>query len=188
VQVVVTTPPAELPVTIEEVKEYLKFDQDIDDQIILRLISAVTHSSEKYTGLSFVTKTLTVLGDNWNCEELPYGPHQSIESVVRVNYDNTETTLTADEYSTSGLNYLTVKCGRSFKLSSPWSEINRMKVTYVAGFGDQSMVPDGIKLAILKEVAELYENRENTLIGTIVADLSTTSKTLLHQYKRNVFI
>jgi uncharacterized phiE125 gp8 family phage protein len=188
VEVVVTTPPSELPVTLEEAKKYLKIDFDNEDQLIIRLIQSVTDASEKYTGLSFITKTLTVYGDNWTCEELPYGPHQSITSVVRVNYDDTETALTPDEYSQTGLKYLTVKCGKSFKISTPWSERNRMKITYVAGFGDQSQVPDGIKVAILKEVAELYENRENTLVGTIVADLSTTSKTLLYQYKRNVLV
>jgi uncharacterized phiE125 gp8 family phage protein len=189
-QVRVKVEPTEDPVTLEEAKSYLKILPSVteDDQLIIRLIKAVTKQAQKYAQTSFVTQTLEVKADKWNPqEELPYGPHQSIISVVRTHYDNTETALTTDEYSTSGLNYLSVFPDKVWRLSEGFIN-NRITVEYVAGFGAAEDVPDDIKIAILKEVAELYENRENTLIGSIVADLSTTSKHLLNQYKRNVLI
>jgi uncharacterized phiE125 gp8 family phage protein len=188
-QVRVIEPPAELPVTLEEAKSYLKIDFSNEDQLITRLINAVTDASEKYTGLSFITQTLEAYLDADNLVEIPRGPHQSITSVFNVNYDNTlGDEVTAGNYNLTGFDYLSLFSGyNKFKLSQ-YRRLNKVRVTYVAGFGDQSQVPDGIKTAILKEVAELYENRENTLVGTIVADLSTTSKTLLHYYKRNVLI
>ena len=202
-EVKVITPPAELPLTLDEVKEYIKVDFTEDDALIMRLITAVTMYAQLYTGLSFITQVLDIYFTNSGCNELPYGPHQSIDAVSRINYDGTEVILTDQEYHYSGLLYYSLHCGgsaeyfypigslhcgRSFKLSSPWGAVNQMKVTVTAGFGDASQVPDGIKTAILKEVAELYENRENTVIGTIIADLSSTTKDYLYQYKRNVFV
>jgi hypothetical protein len=202
-EVTVITQPLELPLTLDEVKNYIKVDFAEDDELINRLIKAVTMSAQLYTGLSFITQKLAVYFTNTGCEELPYGPHQSIDEVARLNYDGTEVILTTDEYKYSGLLYYSLNCGcaseyfypvgslycgRSFKLSSPWGAVNKMRVTFTAGFGDATQVPDGIKLAILKEVAELYENRENTVVGTIIADLSQTSKDYLYQYKRNVFV
>jgi uncharacterized phiE125 gp8 family phage protein len=187
-EVKVITPPVELPVTLDEVKNYIKVDFTDDDDLINRLIKAVTMYAQLYTGLSFITQTLDIYFTNTGCNELPYGPHQSIVAVSRVNYDGTEVILTDEEYSYSGFLYYSLHCGYSFKLSSPWYDVNKMRATVIAGFGDASQVPDGIKVAILKEVAELYENRENTVIGTIIADLSSTTKDYLYQYKRNVFV
>lgn len=182
--------PEEEPITLEEAKNYLKIDLSMteDDQLITRIIKAVRMAAEKYAQTSFVTQTLIAYSDKWDpARELPYGPHQSIISVVRTHYDNTEVTLTTEEYSYSGIDYFTVLPDKVWRLSEGFIN-NRIKVEYVAGFGTATDVPDDIKLAILKEVAELYENRENTLIGSIVADLSTTSKTLLFPYKKNVLI
>ena len=55
-QTLVTIPPDELPVTLAEAKEYLKVDFSEDDELIERLISAVTDYAQKYTGLSFVLR------------------------------------------------------------------------------------------------------------------------------------
>lgn len=182
------TEPLEEPITLEEAKSYLKVDFEEDDTLITTLIKAVRKASEKYTGLSFVTRTITLYAENWSSlDELPYGPHQSVTSVVRLAYDNTETTLTTDDYYLKGLAFLSVNVGRVWRLSEGRCN-NRLRIVYEAGFGEASDVPEDIKLAILKEVAELYENRENSLIGTIVANLSTTTQSLLYPFKRNVLI
>lgn len=182
--------PLEEPVSLEEVKNYLKIDMSVteDDQLIDRLIKAVRISAEKYAQTSFVTQTRVAYSDNWDPEcELPYGPHQSISKVIRLMRDGTEQELDPVDYSYNGFNFYTVCPQKVYRLSEGFIN-HRIKVEYVAGFGNAADVPEDIKLAILKEVAELYENRENTLIGSIVADLSTTTKTILTYYKRNVLI
>lgn len=182
------TEPAEEPITLEEAKLYLKVDFEEDDTLITTLIKAVRRACERYAGISFVTRTVTAYSDNWDrLTELPYGPHQSVTTVTRIAYDDTETELETDQYSVTGLNYLTLNIGRVWRLSEGYCK-QRIRVVYEAGFGDAEDVPEDIKLAILKEVAELYENRENSVIGTIVAELSTTSKSLLYGYKQNVLI
>jgi uncharacterized phiE125 gp8 family phage protein len=187
-QVKVITEPQEEPVTLDEAKSYLKVDFNTDDQLITRLIKAVRESAEMYTGLSFITKTILAYFENTGDPvELLYGPVQSISTVSRIDYDKTETILDPSDYYTVGLDYIHILVYRGFKLSQGWRG-QQVKVEYVSGFGEASVVPNAIKVAILKEVAELYENRENTLVGSIVADLSTTTKTLLSPYKRNVLI
>lgn len=188
-QVRVITPPESYPVTVEEAKAYCRVDFDNEDQLFQRLIASATDYAEKYTGISFITRTVEAYLDSSICTELPYGPHQSIVSVFNVNSDNTlGDEVPVGSYVVSGFDYLSVcSAYNRFKLSQ-YSRLFKVRVTYVAGFGDAALVPEAIKTAILKEVAELYENRENTLIGSIVADLSTTSKTYLEKYKRNVLI
>jgi hypothetical protein len=42
--------------------------------------------------------------------------------------------------------------------------------------------------AILMTIADLYENRGTSVVGTITASLPTTARTLLRPYKRIIFI
>ena len=53
---VITTPPAAEPLTLEEAKAHLRITHDADDDAINALISAAREMCESYTGLALITR------------------------------------------------------------------------------------------------------------------------------------
>jgi hypothetical protein len=139
------------PLTLQEVKDYLRLegfiddseslstDFDDDDTLIEELITSCRERLELFTGLSFVPKSYEVeLTNLAGYITLPFGPVNDITSV-------TDVSGTALVYTTT--NNLS-------KLKTPLRE--NLIVTYDCGY---STLPKGLKEAMLKEIAYRYENR-----------------------------
>lgn len=159
------------PVTVSEAKSYLRIIGSDEDTLIGELITSARERLEKFTGLSFGTKTLkcyTRASDKWF--ELPYQPLVSITSVL----DDDGTALT---YETRGLQYKQILT----------SSDNGINITYVVGWGNAGL-PKGLKQAILKQVSTDYENRENYLVGDSANELSSSAKMTAQSYSRNTLL
>lgn len=128
------------PVSLTEAKNHLRItDYTSDDTLISSLIKSARIHLEKYTGLSFGTKTVTTILHIPGEVELPYGPLTSVTSVAVYN-DGTWDTVT--DYKVLG-DVLTVAKGM-------------YRVIYEAGF---STLPEDLKTDILQLVAWQYQNR-----------------------------
>lgn len=63
------------PVTVELAKSWGKIEQDEDDELIEELITAAREVLEGFTGIGFITRTITATINNANGGfQLPYGP------------------------------------------------------------------------------------------------------------------
>jgi len=95
------------PVSLAALKLHLKVANTADDDLITNLGIAARESLEQYSGLSFGIKTLVAYYETYGQNvTLPYGPLDSITSVVTKDADNTATTLTADsDYYLKGSEY-----------------------------------------------------------------------------------
>jgi hypothetical protein len=165
----VTTDLATEPVTVQEAKDYLRINNNVENTLIGELITSARQRLEGFTGRSFGAKTIKVrfeYVDGW--VELPYSPITSITSVVNDAGD----TLT---YESKGLEVKEVFC----------SADNGVIITYVAGY---TTLPKALKEAILKEVSTSYENRENYVIGESVNGLSNGAKQLAQRFSRNTLL
>jgi uncharacterized phiE125 gp8 family phage protein len=155
--------PATLPVSLAEMKLWLKLDADdtTEDALLNSLILAATKECEGYTGLSFITRTRTIKLTSFRGRDLilPYGPVTALTSITYTDEDGNEDTLIdAGDYtldSASGL--------AKVRITDSWPYtndiLNNATVTYVAGYADAAAVPEVIKLAIKKRVAFHYEKR-----------------------------
>lgn len=120
------------PVTLEEVKKYIRKDFPDDDALLDEtLIPAARKRLEKLTGCSIVTKTITAVLELINRQELPYGPVHEITD--------------ADNYSIIGEVFPRVE-GEG-----------KITITYTAGYGDD--LPEDLKTAIMAMVLSMDENR-----------------------------
>jgi uncharacterized phiE125 gp8 family phage protein len=155
------------PVTVAEAKAYLHIDFSTDDTFIGTLITAARKRLERYTGVSFGTKTIKAYMEMYYQQEIPYGPIQSVTQ-VRSFVGGTEfETLASDEYELKGSDY---------QIFNP-EAMGEYELTYQAGY---TTLPDDLKLAILAEVAFRYENRGDDNVKT----LCNTAKDLAIPYKR----
>lgn len=196
------TAPTEEPVTLDEVKAWLRLDGDDEDDTLESLITAARQSAEEYLRRSLITQewklTLDLCSDRepwWDGVRegaisslygglprtipLPKGPAKSLISVVTYDLTNTNSTFASSNYrvDASGdrllLNYGAV-----------WPSSIRpqagVEITYVAGYGAADAVPKPIKTAILTHVAFLYEQRGGC---DDPASLPTTVQSLLGRYR-----
>jgi uncharacterized phiE125 gp8 family phage protein len=62
-------------------------------------------------------------------------------------------------------------------------KVNAVQITFTAGYGAASDVPDDIKHAIKLLVGHWYENREAALTGAVSKEMDFAVKALLAQHK-----
>lgn len=160
------TGPAVEPVTLAEMKLYLRVDLTTDDALISTLITAARQALEEYTRRAFLAQTwaysLDATPDRiWL--ELPRPPLQSVTSVTYYQNDDVSRTFAATNYIVDTRS----EPGRIvLKIGSVWPSALRpadaFVVQYVAGYGDEGQdVPKPLLAAIKQCVAEWYANRES---------------------------
>ena len=165
-EVWVSTDVTSEPVSSAEAKLFAKIPSTADDTVVTYQIKSAREEVEHYTGCSLAEKTLIAewgeLPEN-NTIELPYGPVKSVSSVVMVDEDGTTETLTTadDEYYELGTIW------KKLQVNTIPLSTQRLKVTYVAGYGATGCpaLPSALKECILKAVATNYEYRENFTEG-----------------------
>jgi len=142
------------PLTVQEVKDYLRLEGFIDDSeslssdftdddtLIGELITSARVRLEDYTGLSFIPKTMEIeftnLAGNF---VIPFGP---VTEITTLTYSDEDLTAITEYTTTNNLS----------KLKTPLYK--NMIMTYEAGY---ATLPKGLKLAMLKQIAWDYTNR-----------------------------
>lgn len=199
--VAIVTPPATQPVTVAELKSFLRIDGTSEDTILEEFIKAATRASENYTGRAFITQTRSLtldwlpptpqarlrtttgnyfyLPQLFNGEgflDLPYNPILSITSLVTYGLDNAATTFSSSYYTLDTAGSRLLFNTNSPGLPSNLRERSAVVVTYVAGYGAASAVPHDIKMAIMAFASDMYECRG-------LCSMSTECTGLLSQYK-----
>lgn len=163
----------EEPVSLEEMKDYLRLDGyidvnestsddlssfDFDDRLLTDLIRASRELIEEKAAITIVPKTReAVITNLCGMIEIPYGPVISITSL----YDCEEAEITSDNYKVIGnkWKYLAYPC------------YSNMTITYEAGW---EVLPRSIKIDIMRLVAYMYENRGEEEVAKFASQLVKT--------------
>jgi len=210
----VSVQPAVEPITRDEAKAHLRVGVTDDDFFIDSCITAARQNLEETYRLACITQTL-ILGldyfvqpdwDPWSpvwpvwpagwwlaTSWYPRGqplelrwPLQSVTSIAYTDPSGNPQTFPSNQYQVvtqtkPGLvmpNY-----GVVWPVASPLP--NNIQVTFVAGYANPSLVPSSIKAALKLIIGDLYENREQSLIGTrlVVVELPRGVDDLMGPYK-----
>jgi len=146
------------PVDSAEVKLWAKIENTEDDTIVSALITAARKVCEKFSGVGFISRTITMNIENCNGGfNLPYGP---------VTVD--PTAIDADGNTVT----LTYQFGQ---IQEPFG---KMMVTYTAG---HSTLPDDLKAALKAQITFMYDNRGEGSVG-----LSPIAKMILEPQREVV--
>lgn len=163
--------PATEPLTLQQIKDHLIINSTDDDLLLARLNIQCREAVEEFCAVSMVRKQITLTADLFREWELPYGPLIGIQSVAtRVGDPGSgpptyQTAVTG--WSQEGEEFVSFDPGENpvwdwgpplprFWAGEGWN--NRYKIVYTAGYNP---VPEGLKLAILNEIAYRYERRGN---------------------------
>jgi uncharacterized phiE125 gp8 family phage protein len=163
-----TAAPAVEPVTLAEAKAHCRVDASADDTLIQNLVTTARELVEDYIDRALVTQRLVMKIDEFGSEiELPRPPMASSGTVtaVTITYtiaDGSTTTLAASEYRVDR----DAQPGRIRTLyNGSWPsgllDANAVTVTWWAGYGAATDVPQRVRSAMLMTILELYEKRSD---------------------------
>ena len=166
--------PATEPVSLTEAKLHLRVDGTDEDTLISALIVAARQEAEAYTRRALVTQTW-----RYTCDRLAATvtlPHQPLQSVTSISIDGV--TLAASNYGVD------TSTGRVRPLAGyAADDIGGIAITYVAGYGAASDVPQAVSQAMLLMIGHWYEHREAVITGSISSELPLTARALLAPYR-----
>jgi len=162
-----TTGPVVEPVSLADAKAHCRVDASADDALMQGYITTAREWVEDYIDRALVTQQLVMKLDAFPPEiELPRPPMiaSGTATAVTITYVTGEAggtaTLAASEYridrdSTPGA----IRTLYAGSWPSHLIDQNSVTVTWWAGYGDPTTVPQRVKSAILMCVHELYEKR-----------------------------
>lgn len=161
-----TTAPVVEPVTLSEAKAHCRIDTTADDALLVGYITTARELVEDYLDRSLVTQQYVMKLDSFPPEiELPRPPMAvgGTATAVTVTYtiaDGSTATLGTTEYrvdreATPGK----VRTLYNGSWPSHLLDMNSVTVTWWAGYGAATDVPQRVKSAMLMTILALYDNR-----------------------------
>lgn len=168
------------PVTLSEMKDFMKVDLTDEEDMITSMIESARVSIEKYCGIGLITKTYDYYFDKAeDVIKIPLPPLQSVTTFVYNNLSYTETEISSSNYKvfTFDNNKGEVVKLPSYTYVTAVPDYRPFRIRFVNGFGDTaSDVPDILKLALKLTVAHWFENRQSQ-------EMPNEAKRLMQQYK-----
>lgn len=177
----VTTAPTVEPLTMQEVKEYLRVEDNTDERVVRPFIETARRFAEEHLGRTLMTTTYSLFIDTNNDMDdplwegmrtgadlnyyknyivLPRSPVASVTSVSTFNDANTEATMASTRYYVDNVSEpakVVLRQGETFPTALRVA--NAIKVVYVAGYTSAYSVPEPIRMGMLQHIAYMYEHR-----------------------------
>jgi len=130
--------------TLADVKNYIRISTDNDDNLLGSMMNAAIQVAENFMKISLVKKVIEVESENAMNIKLPYAP---VIEITHVIVDETEVNL--DD----------IKVYRDVLSFSKYLKCTKLKITYLAGYPDASLVPVSILQGIMLHVSSMYDSR-----------------------------
>lgn len=163
-----TVAPANMPVSLTEAKAHLRVDHDDQDDLMTAQIKAATAWFDGYSGIlgrALITQT-------WRQDfagfahrlPLPVSPVIAIASVSYYDADNVQQSLDAgvyDLFAAARGTYLTLRSGHVWPAT--FRRTDAVSITFSAGYGAATDVPEPIRQAILLIVQRLFDGADTEI-------------------------
>jgi uncharacterized phiE125 gp8 family phage protein len=159
---VLVTPPAEEPVSLDEMKQHLRVDIMEDDLLIESLITTAREYVEMFTRRQLVTAEWGLTLDEWPaCIRPPRPPLMGVMTLAYTDSAGQPQTLDPARYQVD----MSREPGRILPAhGTSWPAVQpgpgAVQLLYQAGYGAAVDVPHTFKAAIKLVVGDLYEHRE----------------------------
>jgi uncharacterized phiE125 gp8 family phage protein len=183
-----TTPALSEPVSAEELSKHSRIDFSEDAGYLAGLIAASRQWVEQYTGRQLINATWTLTLDRFPASsfDLPRPPLVSVTSVKY--YDSAYVLQTVAVASYKVLMFAgpeappgKIELAVGYVWPSPvYARPGAVQIALLAGYGaTAATVPAQIKHAILLHAGELYERREQVVVGVSTTPAAITVERLL---------
>jgi len=156
-----TGEPGAEPVTLAELKQYLRLGHASEDELLSGLIRSAREDLERATGLALIEQGWRLVLDRLPRDGiilLPRHPVREVTSVTFYDANGEPTVVSPDAYQSDLLS----RPARMFLTQAPVNlrAMNGVEVDFVCGFGEAGPdVPDLLRRAIMLLAAHWYEFR-----------------------------
>lgn len=179
------TAPDEEPVTLTEAKAQCIVETTAYDTIIGSKIKSAREWVEDYTGRALMEQTWRTKLDRFPCGVI-YLNHPPLQSVTSITYMDTAgvtQTLSSSAYIVDTTSE-PGRVGEAYGYTWPATrdQMGAVTIESVHGYEDSDAVPQAIKDAILVLIAELYQNREVSIVGPAVG-VNSAVESLLWRHR-----
>jgi hypothetical protein len=188
-----TTPPASEPLTLSEVKTFLRIDHSADDDLVTGLIAVARQMCETATGRSLIARGYSFYLDYWPgtmslgwwdgvqegadiivngaALDLPKPPLASVTRINVYNAANAATEFAASNYfvDTAGIpGRIMLKEGVLPPI--PGRLANGLEIQFTSGYGSSAQnVPAPLRQGMKQLVAYLYQHRGDNQDNALIA-------------------
>ncbi len=150
------------PLSIAFVKAYLKIDTDDDNEILQSIIDATVSFAEATTHRSLRMKTILAYPESF-CDSLELR-RKDVESIVDVSYVYGGIGYVLDE-SAYWLKKETISSYLMLSDGYSWPDVDREDSIQIRFTVSADAKLPQISIQMLKQIANLYENRGDELVG-----------------------
>jgi uncharacterized phiE125 gp8 family phage protein len=161
----VTIQPAAEPVTVAELKDWLRLDGSDQDTMLSSMITAARVSIEEHTRRSFVQRSIVQSLAGFpagGCIELVRPPLASVTSVKYYDTDNDQQTIDSSNYLVDVIREPgVVRPIDTYDWPSVYERSDAVQITFVAGYSaDATSVPETMKALTKMIAADMFEHPE----------------------------
>jgi uncharacterized phiE125 gp8 family phage protein len=176
--------PSAEPLTLLEVKRWLRVDHEDDNQLIDGLVRAARERVEARTGRALLAQTWRIVMDQWPADgriALPIMPVISVAAVRVADASGQFNAIASTGYSLDARldpAILTMK-----QIIQPAVTRGGVEIDIVAGYGAQATdCPQSLRQAMLMMIAEVYARRGPDPENTLKAPVGNEIERLLSPY------
>lgn len=161
----VVTPPIEEPVSVDELKDFLRVNGTDDDTLVTSLGKAARERCEDYCSRAFLTQTIDLALDCVPRRDVVLPRAQELQSVTSVTFyddDNASTVMSASDYLIDDYS----EPGRIVLVNgATWPAVtlraaNGIIIRYIVGWEDADSVPEAVKTAIKQTAQWVYDGED----------------------------
>ena len=169
-------------VVVSDVKAHLNVETTDDDTLIGLYRTAAREAAEAETKLDLIPKTVVMYLNDFPAgstpiELLDHAPMRTITSIVYLDSDGTAQTLSTGDYKID----IYSEPPRIYPdYSTSWPSVypytasySNVTVTYGSGY-TTATIPSQAVEAIKLMVGSMYENREESVVGTVTQEVKMT--------------
>jgi uncharacterized phiE125 gp8 family phage protein len=178
---ILTTPPAAEPVSLAELKAFLKVDGTEEDALIGSIAAAARAHLEALTAKAFVTQGWRIRRDAWAMHgrlTFPIGPVRSLDAVT-VTRATGEVILPLDQFRLDGDGLPPRLSWTPSLVPAPAVPMAGIAIDITAGYGAADDVPAPLKQAVRMLAAHWFENRALVGAGRDAAVMPRTVEALI---------
>ena len=176
-------------ITLEEARAQLRVDHFEEDQLLARLVDAVTAAISGPHGIG-----RALLAEAWELRldafplgaiTVPLGPVQVVTSIAYLDPQGASQALPTSAYIVAhqrDLAVITPAYGGSWPPTRP--QLDAVTISFVAGYGDAPEdVPADLRHAAFLLLGHFYENREASVLGVSAMELPHGYTSLVERYR-----
>ena len=180
------TPPTVEPVTLAELKDWLKIDTADEDVLLTAVIAAARLAVEAASGRKLLTQTWRWVLNAWPASplELPVWPVQAVPAIRVYNAAGVAATVAATLYQLSNA-FLPPRLALLGATPQPGRALGGIEIDMTAGYGGAAAaVPEALRMAVRLMAAHLYENRGDGAPGLAPMQPPPAVAALFGPYRR----